>query len=123
MTSSPDDVKLKRVYATPASTDGARLLVDRIWPRGLRKDRAALDAWLQDVAPSAELRHWFNHDPDRWDEFRERYTAELLEKGDRMKLALDFMKKGAVTLVYAARDEEHNNAVVLRDFLVKRAGR
>ena len=115
-----EPIKLKRAYEKPAGTDGARLLVDRIWPRGLRKDRAALDAWVKDVAPSTELRHWFNHESDRWEEFRKRYTAELQDKEDEVKVVLDFIRKGSVTLLYAARDEEHNNAVVLRDFLIAR---
>ena len=113
-------IKLKRAYAARAAADGARLLVDRIWPRGLSKERAALDAWMKDVAPSAELRHWFNHQPDRWEEFRTRYTDELRHKEEEVKLVADFVKKGTVTLLYAARDDEHNNAVVLRDFLMHR---
>jgi len=111
-------IRLKRVYAAMEGTDGARLLVDRIWPRGLSKERAALDAWVKDVAPSTELRHWFNHEPDRWEEFRRRYTQELQHKEEEVKLVADFAKKGPVTLLYAAHDEEHNNAVVLRDFLM-----
>ncbi|MBB3593591.1 uncharacterized protein YeaO (DUF488 family) [Rhizobium sp. BK529] len=113
-------IKLKRAYAARAAADGARLLVDRIWPRGLSNKRAALDAWMKDVAPSAELRHWFNHQPDRWEEFRTRYTDELRHKEEEVKLVADFVKRGTVTLLYAARDDEHNNAVVLRDFLMHR---
>lgn len=113
-------IKLKRVYTAKAGTDGARLLVDRIWPRGLSKERAALDAWVKDVAPSTELRHWFNHEPDRWEEFHRRYTEELQHKEEEVKLVTDFAKKGPVTLLYAAQDDEHNNAVVLRDFLMYR---
>jgi len=113
-------IKLKRVYAAKAGTDGARLLVDRIWPRGLSKERAALDAWAKDVAPSTELRHWFNHEPERWEEFRRRYAEELQHKEEEVKLVADFAKKGPVTLLYAAHDDEHNNAVVLRDFLMHR---
>jgi len=113
-------IKLKRAYSAKADTDGIRLLVDRIWPRGLSKERAALDAWLKDVAPSTELRHWFNHEPGRWEEFCRRYKAELQQKEEELKLVTDFIKKGSVTLLYAARDDEHNNAVVLRDFLIKR---
>lgn len=111
-------IKLKRAYAAKADTDGARLLVDRIWPRGLSKERAALDAWLKDVAPSTELRHWFNHEPERWEEFRKRYTKELEHRQEELKLVADFLKKGGITLLYAASDDEHNNAVVLRDFLI-----
>ncbi|MEK1900025.1 MAG: DUF488 family protein, partial [Rhizobium sp.] len=99
---------------------GARLLVDRIWPRGLSKERAALTAWLKDVAPSTELRHWFNHEPDRWEEFHRRYTAELEHKKEELELVTDFIRKGTVTLLYATSDDEHNNAAVLRDFLIQR---
>lgn len=120
MISRAETIKLKRVYAPSAGTDGVRLLVDRIWPHGVSKDRAALDAWLKDVAPSTELRHWFNHEPDRWAEFRKRYWIELQDKEDQVQLVIDFVKRGPVTLLYAARDEEHNNAVVLRDFLIER---
>lgn len=122
MASRAATIKLKRVYAQSASTDGVRLLVDRIWPRGLSKDHAALDAWLKDIAPSTELRHWFNHEPGRWEEFQKRYSAELQAREDEVERLLDYTKKGPVTLLYAARDDEHNNAVVLRDFLVARMG-
>lgn len=120
MTARAETIKLKRVYAAKVDADGARLLVDRIWPRGLSKERAALTAWLKDVAPSTELRHWFNHEPDRWEEFRRRYTAELEHKEEELKPVTDFIKKGTVTLLYATSDAEHNNAVVLRDFLIQR---
>jgi uncharacterized protein YeaO (DUF488 family) len=120
MTISPENIKLKRVYAAKAVADGARLLVDRIWPRGLSKDRAALDAWLKEVAPSTELRHRFNHEPDRWEDFCKRYIVELRQKEEEVDQVLGFAEKGTVTLLYAARDDEHNNAVVLRDFLIKR---
>lgn len=115
----PEAINLKRAYLPKADTDGARLLVDRIWPRGLSKERAALDAWVKDVAPSTELRHWFNHEPDRWEEFRRRYVDELQHKKQDVELVADFVKKGTVTLLYAAHDDAHNNAVVLRDFLMQ----
>lgn len=111
-------IKLKRVYEPAADDDGARLLVDRIWPRGVSKDRAALTAWLKDVAPSTELRHWFDHDPDRWEEFRHRYTAELRKNDEAVKAVLDFVTKGPVTLLYGAHEDRYNNAVALRDFLL-----
>ena len=120
MTARAETVKLQRVYAAKVDADGARLLVDLIWPRGLSKERAALAAWLKDVAPSTELRHWFSHDPDRWEEFRRRYTAELEHKEEELKPVTDFVRKGTVTLLYATSDDEHNNAVVLRDFLIQR---
>lgn len=115
----PEAINLKRAYLPKADTDGARLLVDRIWPRGLSKERAALDAWVKDVAPSTELRHWFNHEPDRWEEFRRRYVDELQHKKQDVELVADFVRKGTVTLLYAAHDDAHNNAVVLRDFLMQ----
>lgn len=118
MTTRSDRIKLKRVYEPAADDDGARLLVDRIWPRGLSKDRAALTAWLKDVAPSTELRHWFDHDPDRWEEFRRRYTAELRKNDAAVKAVLDFVGKGPVTLLYGAHEDRYNNAVALRDFLL-----
>jgi uncharacterized protein YeaO (DUF488 family) len=118
MTTRSVRIKLKRVYEPAADDDGARLLVDRIWPRGLSKDRAALTAWLKDVAPSTELRHWFDHDPDRWEEFRRRYMAELRKNDDAVKAVLDFVAKGPVTLLYGAHEDRYNNAVALRDFLL-----
>jgi uncharacterized protein YeaO (DUF488 family) len=115
-------IKLKRVYEEPSTDDGERILVERLWPRGLSKEKAAVDLWLKDVAPSADLRQWFNHDPAKWQEFRRRYRREL----EHNKAAVDLLRKkgraGTVTLVYAARDEEHNGALALHQFL-KRRGR
>ena len=119
MTVGPERIKTKRIYEPKADADGARLLVDRIWPRGVSKEHAALDAWLKDVAPSNELRRWFNHEPERWDEFCRRYTSELQQKGEEVSQVLDFAKKGNVTLLYAASDDEHNNAIALRAFLIQ----
>jgi uncharacterized protein YeaO (DUF488 family) len=113
------DVRLRRAYLPPAPEDGFRILVDRLWPRGLTKTEAALDLWLKDAAPSAELRRWFGHDPGRWDEFRRRYEAELAEKPDILRLLAEIARGRAVTLVYGARDERHNHALVLRDALAK----
>jgi uncharacterized protein YeaO (DUF488 family) len=110
-------IKLKRVYEEPGPKDGLRVLVERLWPRGLTKERAAVDLWLKDVAPSPGLRKWFGHDPARWERFQERYRRELLEKKDAVRLLKQQGKEGTVTLVYAARDEEHNGAVVLKRFL------
>jgi uncharacterized protein YeaO (DUF488 family) len=110
-------VHLKRVYEAPSKKDGLRVLVERLWPRGLTKDRAAVDLWLKDVAPSPELRKWFGHDPDRWDQFQERYRKELQTNKDAVHLLQEKSKKGTVTLVFAARDEEHNGAVVLKKFM------
>jgi uncharacterized protein YeaO (DUF488 family) len=112
-------IKLKRAYEKPARDDGERILVERLWPRGLTKLQAKVDLWLKDVAPSTELRKWFGHDPDRWDEFRRRYRKELRGKEDLIKLLKRKAKAGTITLIYAARDEEHNGALVLKQFLQK----
>lgn len=111
------DIHLKRAYSPPSPADGIRVLVDRLWPRGLRKSDAAIDRWLKDVAPSTELRRWFGHDPSRWDEFRRRYRAELSREAKLVNELRTMARKGPLTLVYAARDELHNEAVVLRDVL------
>jgi uncharacterized protein YeaO (DUF488 family) len=108
---------VKRVYDPPATGDGTRVLVDRLWPRGLKKEKARIDRWLRDVAPSTELRHWFGHDPERWGGFRERYAAELREHGEVLDELRRLARDGPVTLLFAAHDEEHNNAVALRDML------
>jgi uncharacterized protein YeaO (DUF488 family) len=110
-------IKLKRVYEDSSKEDGFRILVERLWPRGLTKERAAIDLWLKDVAPSPELRLWFSHDPSKWEEFCKRYRAELEGKQDLIKLLREKSKEGTVTFVYAARDEEHNGAIVLKEFL------
>ena len=110
-------VRLKRVYEAPAESDGTRVLVERLWPRGLTKERAAVDLWLKEVAPSPELRKWFGHDPARWEQFQERYRRELREKKEAVRLLKQKAKEGTVTLVYAARDEEHNGALVLKRLL------
>jgi uncharacterized protein YeaO (DUF488 family) len=111
-------MKIKRVYDKPETEDGTRILVDRLWPRGLTKEKACVDLWLKDIAPSTELRKWFDHDPEKWDEFRERYLLELKNNKEQFDLLDEQLKNGKVTLVYAARDEEHNEARVIRDFLV-----
>jgi uncharacterized protein YeaO (DUF488 family) len=113
-------IKLKRVYEEPSSEDGFRVLVDRLWPRGLSKERAAVDLWLKEAAPSPELRKWFDHDLARWPQFQERYRAELRDKKDALRMLKQKSKEGTVTLVYAARDEEHNGAVALKRFLGSR---
>ena len=110
-------IQLKRVYEKPSRTDGLRILVDRLWPRGLTKDGAAIQLWLKDVAPSTELRKWFDHDPAKWQEFQVRYRKELREKKDALKLLRQKSDEGIVTLVYGARDEEHNDALVLKSVL------
>lgn len=110
-------IKLKRVYKPPDKTDGVRILVDRLWPRGLTKIRAAVDLWLKEIAPSTELRKWFGHDPKKWTEFRRRYRAELKSHPDELKMIKSKAKEGAVTLLYGARDQEHNEAIVLQQLL------
>ena len=111
-------VKLKRAYESPAAGDGKRVLVDRLWPRGVKKTEAAIDYWMKELAPSTELRKWFGHDPARWDEFRRRYAAEIHEHRDELHQLRNLMQRDAVTLVYSAHDEAHNDAVVLREVLL-----
>ena len=115
-----DNVKLKRAYAPPGSDDGTRVLIDRLWPRGVSKDDAAVDLWLKDLAPSTELRKWFGHDPARWAEFQDRYAEELNQHSEPLGQLRDLARKGPVTLVYSAHDEEHNDAIVLRKLLLGR---
>lgn len=106
-------INIKRVYEAPAKEDGIRILVDRLWPRGLTKEKASVDVWLKEIAPSTELRKWFSHDPDKWAAFQKRYHKELKENKEQVSLLKEQMKKGTVTLVYGAKDEEHNEALVL----------
>ncbi len=110
-------LKLKRVYEEPSKKDGFRILVERLWPRGISKDRAAVDLWLKEVAPSPELRKWFAHDPTKWEEFRRRYGKELENKTNEIQFLLDKSRDGTVTLVYAAHDQEHNSALLLKQHL------
>jgi uncharacterized protein YeaO (DUF488 family) len=117
------NVRLKRAYEPQAPSDGARILIDRLWPRGLAKAAAALDQWAKEIAPSTALRKWFGHDPERWQEFRRRYAAELRERPDVVRALREQAKRGPITLVYSARDEAHNDAVVLRDILLGRSPR
>ena len=112
-------IALKRAYDAPESSDGARFLVERLWPRGVRKADLPLDGWLKDVAPSPELRRWFGHDPRRWAEFRRRYFAELRRHADALEPLLAAARRGPTTLVYSARDTKHNAAVALRDHLLR----
>lgn len=108
---------VKRVYEKAEASDGARYLVDRLWPRGVTKASLKIDGWLKQVAPSNDQRHWFNHDPKKWDEFRQRYSAELDLKHEAWMPLIEAAQKGAVTLLYSAHDDEHNNAVALADYL------
>lgn len=106
-------ISIKRVYEMPESTDGTRILVDRLWPRGITKEKAKIDLWLKEAAPSTELRKWFGHDPEKWSEFKEKYRAELKDDAALAEL-YKLSSKGKLTLVYAAKDENHNNAAALR---------
>ena len=109
-------IKLKRVYEKPERADGVRILVDRLWPRGLTKEKAAVDLWLKNIAPSTELRKWFGHDPEKWKEFQKKYRRELKENKEAVDTLKEYLKKGNVTLLYAAKDEAHNEAQVLKAY-------
>jgi uncharacterized protein YeaO (DUF488 family) len=111
------NIQLKRVYEPPSKEDGIRILVDRLWPRGLTKKKAAVDLWLKDIAPTTELRKWFGHDPARWKEFQVRYRKELRADKEAVDLLKQKSKEGTVTLVYGAKDQEHNEALVLQQML------
>ena len=110
-------IRLKRVYDPVDSGDGTRLLVERLWPRGIKKDALRIERWVKDVAPSTELRKWFGHDPAKWEEFRRRYVAELRGNPEAWEAIAEAARQGTVTLVYSSHDAEHNNAVALREFL------
>ena len=112
------NIHLKRAYEDRSAADGIRVLVDRLWPRGIRKVDAAIDHWFKDLSPSTELRKWFGHDPSRWEEFQRRFAKELSGHSDQLDRLRDMARSGTVTLVYSAHDEEHNDAVVLRDVLL-----
>jgi uncharacterized protein YeaO (DUF488 family) len=110
-------IRLKRAYEAPSSDDGTRILVERLWPRGVCKEEAAIDLWLKEVAPSTELRKWYGHDPDKWEEFRRRYLAELDAKREVLDDLRRLLESGPVTFVFAARDEEHNSALLLKEYM------
>lgn len=110
-------IRIKRVYEEPAPGDGARFLVERLWPRGIRKDALQMKAWLKELAPSPDLRKWYAHDVSRWEEFQKRYRRELKADPDALEPLLDAARHGNVTLLYSARDTEHNSALVLKAFL------
>jgi uncharacterized protein YeaO (DUF488 family) len=113
-------IRIKRVYDPPEADDGRRYLVERLWPRGMKKEVVRMDGWLKDVAPSDALRRWFGHDPCRWEEFKRRYVSELEENHETWKPLLDEAGQGTITLIYSARDREHNNALALKEFLEER---
>jgi len=112
-------IRIKRVYGKAAKADGERVLVDRIWPRGLTKKEARVDDWFKEVAPSSALRKWFRHDPARWKEFKKRYSAELDDQGEQVDKLVRAARKRTVTLLFSAKDTEHNNAVALKDYIEK----
>lgn len=112
--------QIKRVYEEPSEDDGKRILIDRLWPRGLTKEKAKIDVWLKDIAPSTQLRQWFGHDPQKWREFKRRYQGELEKNMTIVFQLVELLKKGNVTLVYGAKDKEHNDAVVLKEYLEKK---
>lgn len=112
-------IKIKRVYEHPERDDGMRILVDRLWPRGLTKKKASVDLWLKDIAPSTELRKWFAHDPDKWKRFRGRYQTEIRNNHDLIEVLKQKAREGTITLIYGARDQKHNEALVLKQFLEK----
>lgn len=116
-------LRTRRTYEPPEPGDGRRILVERLWPRGLKKEALAVDAWLKDVAPSSELRRWFGHRVERWGEFRRRYRAELDANSEAWRPILQAARRGRVTLLYSARDVDHNSAVVLREYLEERLRR
>jgi uncharacterized protein YeaO (DUF488 family) len=116
---SKERVRIKRAYEAPSAGDGTRVLIDRLWPRGISKAEAAVDHWMKEIAPSTELRKWFGHDPARWEEFRRRYRSELKDHGDDLDRLRELAREGVVTLIYGARDEAHNDAVVVRDLLMR----
>jgi uncharacterized protein YeaO (DUF488 family) len=114
------NIKLKRAYDHPLAKDGTRILIDRLWPRGVRKTDAAINRWVKDIAPSTGLRKWFGHDPARWREFRRRYATEIYTHSHQLSEIRSLARSGPITLVYSAHDEIHNDAVVLRDILLGR---
>jgi uncharacterized protein YeaO (DUF488 family) len=110
-------IQIKRVYDQPAKDDGARFFVERLWPRGMKKDALHMDAWCKNLAPSDDLRRWFSHDPAKWQEFQRRYRTELKDNPAACQPLLDAAKQGNITLLYSARDTEHNNAMALKSYL------
>lgn len=116
-----DHVRLKRAYEPPAPDDGTRILIDRLWPRGVKKADAAIDEWMKEIAPSAELRKWFGHESERWQEFRRRYKSEIRRHPDEFYRLRKLAQRGRITLVFSAHDEAHNDAVVLQELLLAQA--
>lgn len=116
-----ENVKLRRVYEPPSRSDGKRVLIDRLWPRGVKKSEVKIDEWMKDIAPSTGLRKWFGHEPARWPEFQDRYAAEVRQHPELLNDLRRLAREGPLTLVFAARDEAHNDAIVLRDLILGRS--
>ena len=116
---APQVIGIKKIYERWSISDGLRILVDRLWPRGVRHSTANIDVWMKDIAPTKELRKWYSHDPEKWKEFKARYREELKENGSVIKLLKIIDRTGKVTLVYASKDDDHNNAVVLKEYVEK----
>jgi len=114
----PMEIQVKRIYDVPSSMDGYRILVDRLWPRGIKKENANIDLWLKEISPSDALRKWFNHEPEKWEEFKQRYGKELKGNPELVDQLSLHLKKGKVTFLFSAKDETHNNAVALREYLL-----
>jgi len=113
-------IRVKRVYDAPAADDGTRILVDRLWPRGIRKEKAGVALWLKEIGPSDELRKWFSHDPDKWAEFKERFFEELDRKKDLVQMIVEKSREGDVTLLFGSKEERYNNAQALREYLKRK---
>jgi uncharacterized protein YeaO (DUF488 family) len=113
-------LKIKRIYDPVSANDGRRILVDRLWPRGIKKEGAKIDEWLKDIAPSDELRKWFSHEPSKWQEFRKSYKSELKKNSSLIEILIAEAKRETITLLFAAKDKEHNNAVVLKEVIEER---
>jgi uncharacterized protein YeaO (DUF488 family) len=116
-------IRLRRAYDPPSASDGYRVLVDRVWPRGISRDALRLDEWLKEVAPSTELRKWFGHDPEKWTAFKDRYFLELEKQSEAINRLLAKCREGPLTLVFGAKDTRYNNAAALKEYLEQRAGR
>ncbi|HNO76275.1 DUF488 domain-containing protein [Nitrosomonas mobilis] len=117
MSSKRIDIRVKRVYEEPEESDGRRVLVDRLWARGLSKEKAKVDIWIKEIAPSTELRRWYGHDPKKWDEFKSRYAAELKNNPDQVETILEELHAGTVTFLYSSKEEQLNNAVALKEYI------
>ena len=117
MTGKQNTIQIKRVYEEPTETDGRRILVDRLWPRGLSKEEAKIDLWLKEIAPSSELRRWYQHDPKKWIKFKNRYTSELKSNPNEVDKIIEEVNAGSVTFLYSSKEQQLNNAIVLKEYI------